>query len=439
MDIQDATLLIDRFDRTVSDARWRHAARREHEAPSFNVFNLTRRAHFEVTTHSAFLAALLDPYGSHCQGTLFLDAFLRWLRLGRPALRIPDAGPSWTVEAEYAFEPEDLMPEGGADKVGGHETVSGQIDLLLRAGNEAVIVIENKIWARDQETQLYRYARWLKAQKVANGQNGKALIYLTVFGTEPAAMSWGDMTEDERKEVIRMSHRRDVAGIIAGCLDQIRAPAVHEVVQQYVATISGRVVPMTQLDATVDAFFSDRRNLKIFADMGEAFAGFQERQLRGITKRLEDHLDGPGNFWGLEATDRIPDTGYSCFGFTLDEQFKELSGKIWVGYLWRRQGRPWLAILRLDRSRDPESWTSELINDVRPDVKGVPESTKSWIWYLRWDGWPNAGSIQDILDLAGERGDKVADAMAADLRKVLDAIAAFVRSRGGETGSPSNL
>jgi len=310
MDIQDATLFIDKFDRTVSDARWRHAARREHEAPSFNVFDLTRRAHFEVTTHSAFLAALLDPYGSHCQGTLFLDAFLRWLRLGRPALRIPDAGPSWTVMAEYALPREDPMPEDGTDKIGGSEPVSGQIDLVLRASDEAVIVIENKIWARDQETQVSRYARWLKEQKVANGDSGKVLIYLTVSGTEPAAMSWGDMTDDERKQVIRMSHRRDVAGIIAGCLDQIRAPAVHEVVQQYVATISGRVVPMTQLDATVDKFFSDPRNLKIFADMGEAFAGFQERQLRGIIRRLDDRLNGPGNFWGLEATDRIPDTGY---------------------------------------------------------------------------------------------------------------------------------
>jgi hypothetical protein len=43
---------------------------------TFNVFEVTRRRGFEVTTHSALLCDLLDPRGSHGQGGAFLNAFL---------------------------------------------------------------------------------------------------------------------------------------------------------------------------------------------------------------------------------------------------------------------------------------------------------------------------------------------------------------------------
>jgi PD-(D/E)XK nuclease superfamily len=43
----------------------------------FNVFSVTRRSGFEVTTHSALLCDLLDPRGSHGQGGAFLKAFSR--------------------------------------------------------------------------------------------------------------------------------------------------------------------------------------------------------------------------------------------------------------------------------------------------------------------------------------------------------------------------
>ena len=46
-------------------------------APQFNLFHLLGVAKAEVTTHTALLANLLNPAGSHGQGTLFLETFWR--------------------------------------------------------------------------------------------------------------------------------------------------------------------------------------------------------------------------------------------------------------------------------------------------------------------------------------------------------------------------
>ena len=42
----------------------------------FNLFEILRVGHYEVTTHSRLIAELLDPAGRHGQGALFLEAFL---------------------------------------------------------------------------------------------------------------------------------------------------------------------------------------------------------------------------------------------------------------------------------------------------------------------------------------------------------------------------
>lgn len=44
---------------------------------NFNVFRLLRMEEDEVRLHSRFIAELLDPKGSHGQGSAFLELFLR--------------------------------------------------------------------------------------------------------------------------------------------------------------------------------------------------------------------------------------------------------------------------------------------------------------------------------------------------------------------------
>jgi hypothetical protein len=52
------------------------AALTEARGERFNIFSILQVDHYEVRTHSPFLAELLNPRGSHGQGAVFLKHFL---------------------------------------------------------------------------------------------------------------------------------------------------------------------------------------------------------------------------------------------------------------------------------------------------------------------------------------------------------------------------
>lgn len=51
--------------------------RKKITAEDFNIFNILGISHLEVSTHSRFISNLLDPCGSHYQGNIFLELFMR--------------------------------------------------------------------------------------------------------------------------------------------------------------------------------------------------------------------------------------------------------------------------------------------------------------------------------------------------------------------------
>lgn len=143
------------------------AVERRQTAHTFNIFRVLGVDFNEVTTHSALLANLLRPQGSHAQGTLFLDRFLAFCTGTFPdALPVP-VGPllpdDWQVRAEVW-------------------TSEGNLDLVIASRRLGYLyVIENKIFAGEQPEQMERYARWLARQTHAAH---RALFYLTPDGRQ---------------------------------------------------------------------------------------------------------------------------------------------------------------------------------------------------------------------------------------------------------------
>lgn len=66
-----------RLQVVLPEVHARAAAEQRCTASAFNIFQVLGRIYDEVGTHSALLANLLNPQGSHGQGTLFLERFLR--------------------------------------------------------------------------------------------------------------------------------------------------------------------------------------------------------------------------------------------------------------------------------------------------------------------------------------------------------------------------
>ena len=138
----------------------------------FNVIGLRTE---EVRLHSAFLAELLNPQGSHGLSNMFLEAFLRRIELPDDYL-------------DYS-----KVSQNNKERIIGPvtEKEGGRIDIIVEDGKHAII-IENKIYAEDQNNQLLRYYNYAKK----TFQNGFILIYLTLDGHEPTRNSLGNKNFD---------------------------------------------------------------------------------------------------------------------------------------------------------------------------------------------------------------------------------------------------
>lgn len=134
----------------------------------FNIFKILNLKSDETRLHSAFIGELLDPKGSHGLNNGPLDKFLKLI-----------------FKDDFNMsEDSQVMLEYYIGKKNNSNTEGGRIDILIRDGSK-VLVIENKINAKDQENQLLRYHNFIK------DKNHK-LIYLTLFGDMPSEFSTGN-------------------------------------------------------------------------------------------------------------------------------------------------------------------------------------------------------------------------------------------------------
>lgn len=214
---------MDKLEKLLNQVRVYVNEDKQHRAEAFrrgecyNVFNVLGVDNMELS-HSAFLAALLDPDGSHGMQDAFLKAFIDTIAHGgtKPELDTAHA----KVYTEYNI--------GNIT-----ETTGGRIDILItdrsetgsgKAGGHAII-IENKIWAADQPNQLVRYHNF--APKAT-------LLYLTLNGDEPSAQSRGTLNaQDGGYQCI--SYRSDIIDWLRQCAQlSFDKPRVRETILQYI-------------------------------------------------------------------------------------------------------------------------------------------------------------------------------------------------------------
>lgn len=182
---------MDDFLQTVALLRARY------QRPAyFNLFSVLRSASDEVRLHSRFLAFLLDPKATHNQGTALLNLLLK--RLGIQNFDSENA----IVEVEYQ-----------------------NIDILVRNQSKQAVIIENKIYAGDQDEQLWRYHQRMQAE----GYGEIWTTYLTLDGSEPS--------EQSRKSlpVVLLSYEAEIIAWLKDCIPLVaREPGVRESVFQYI-------------------------------------------------------------------------------------------------------------------------------------------------------------------------------------------------------------
>ena len=182
----------------------KHEAHATASGQNFNLFRVLGQETREVRTHSAMLAELLNPKGSHGQRAVFARLFANLI--GMDGAKLEDA----RVSTEKSIDSHS------------------RLDIVLQT-DDTCVVIENKIYAEDQDRQLERY------QEYAERSKNSKVIYLTLHGDEPSKKSLGGLDVDK---VTCWSYERDVIEWLDDCIKEVaRIPEIREILAHYQALL----------------------------------------------------------------------------------------------------------------------------------------------------------------------------------------------------------
>lgn len=180
----------------------------------FNIFKVLKIESKEVKLHSAFIAELLNPKGLHDMNDAFLQLFIDELK---------------SINISTSFLPNNLTVVEMETSSGKMTAESGgRIDIILKDSVNNCIIIENKIYAPDQENQLLRYYNYEYLNK--------ELFYLTLYGTEPSEKSAQHLKSGE--DYYCISYKEFIFSWLSNCYSKsINHPKLRETIIQYLNLI----------------------------------------------------------------------------------------------------------------------------------------------------------------------------------------------------------
>lgn len=192
----------------------------------FNVFSVLNLTSNEVRTHSSFIGELLNIKGSHGLKNIPLKLFIKMLE----EKFIPNEVEKQKIKIEsdrfkIDTETSKTIVEKYIGKLKNNKTDGGRIDIIVEDYQKRALIIENKIYAGEQENQLIRY----------NNYNKEApILFLTLKGSKPNSAE-GLI---ENKDYFNISYKNDILKWLEDCAKEaINKPMLREVLKQYIYLI----------------------------------------------------------------------------------------------------------------------------------------------------------------------------------------------------------
>ena len=281
----DTELDIQRFFQEVASICALEQAQQEErnrKGENYNLFSILSIERYELK-HSALIANLLAPKGSHGCGDTFLRAFFEIALKG----------------TAYPFE-DCTLPDSYTEYYTGPIVgdTGGRIDILVKSSHYGLI-IENKIYAGDQDKQLTRYDNY---GKETFGADGYLLVYLTLYGYDASKESTATKSAEE-VGYLRLSYAEDILRWLEQCVRLAdNKPLVRESLNQYIRTIKQLTYQdMNQKDIKkiIDLAVNHPEVVATLSSKRDAIAqGIREKY---IFDKLKEYADQKG--WLFDSTE----------------------------------------------------------------------------------------------------------------------------------------
>lgn len=328
---------------------------------NYNIFRLLGVESAEVRMHSAFLADLLNPFGSHGQEDVFLQLFLN--HFGVTTFSTQNS----KVISEYYIGPKT-------------ETTGGRIDILGEDKMKRHFIIENKIYAGDQENQLIRYR---------NFDNEAPLFYLTLEGKEPTDISKGIDLESE-KHFKCISYSFHIIEWLELCKKEVvNFPILRETITQYIFLLKHLTNQSTNhkmSEEIVNQIIRNEDTLKAYFEAWHVIDKVKTETIPRLKKALE--IMAQENFINLELDEFHIDRSKSQYnGFSFkSEELKKMNIKIRFEFDENNTSDFCFGYAWIDMS-NPETKFAELLIGKLKDYVDIPndvDASYSWPAYCAW-------------------------------------------------------
>lgn len=237
---------------------------------NFNIFRIINVSSDELK-HSSFVAELLNPKGSHGQGTIFLKLFIE--ELGITPFHCDDA----SVEIEKSI-----------GKV--TEEEGGRLDIYINDNRGNAVVIENKIYADDQPNQLIRYYQF----------NPQHVYYLTLDGKSatPKSTHCESLKLESGEHYKTISYQSDIINWLELCRKEAaQLPLLREGISHYINLIkylTGQSTNKAMRDEIIEIAMQSEQSLRSAADISNNFSAIKAKTQWTFWKALRAALESKG-------------------------------------------------------------------------------------------------------------------------------------------------
>lgn len=246
----------------------------------YNLFRVINMTADETAVHSAFIADLLNPKGMHRMGDTFLKLFISRFWINATTFDTANA----TTKCEKYI----------GKKTDGD---GGRIDIIVTDGNGNAVIIENKIYAADQDKQMVRYHNYAK-----HNFNAHNLFYLSLYGeVHDGEKTLYDKKLDIRleksKDFITLSYAHDILEWLNDCMEKaVSLPPIREAIAQYANLIkymTGQTVSKEMENDIKNIIFGNKDYIKNLNNIKRAITlsemQLQEDFWRMLKKKMTDN------------------------------------------------------------------------------------------------------------------------------------------------------
>lgn len=326
-------------------------------APRFRIFDYLRDDEYGL---SHCLMDLLDPSGPHGQGRLFLDGFLELLKLPKEG----DFEDFKGIHIEHTTERRR------------------RIDLLIHFEN-ALLGIENKPFAGDQDLQLDDYASYL--ERIADGDHW-VLAFLS--NRDPSEFS---ISEKRRKELSEQGNFqnisfRDIEEWLISTARQSQCLTVRIFTEELARHIRHNIngeLDMTEEKEIIECMRSSDERLAAAIQVGNTVPELKIKLMTAFGEQLIDEVNKENMFF-LEKGGKSLSTPQGSCGFDIafaDHQDAflrfEFESTSFGYFFW--------GIKTMIDGRDVEPERKQAINRVMSEAYSSEQSTPYWAWWKSAD------------------------------------------------------